>query len=163
MPSSSMRSDHDGGVGDGIARHDGRTRGDRSDDCRGQTDPLVALVALFAVSVGVSLYAGVLDDVSATVGVDRDVATPTLERVHEATTTAGVLDPSSLEDARSVAPDGYESNVSVRAAAREWEAGPPTPTATSSEERVDSAARSVGVRLGPGRVRPGRLRVVVWS
>jgi hypothetical protein len=129
---------------------------------RAQTEPLVALVALFAVSVGVSLYAGALDDVSTTVGVDRDVATPTLERVHDATSTAGVVDPSARASALDVGPDGYDLHVTVRAAETTWHAGPPVPTPKSSAA-VDSAVRSISVRVAPGRVRPGRLRVVVWT
>ena len=132
---------------------------------RAQAEPVVALVALFAVSMGVSLYAGVLDDVSTTVGVDRDVATPTLERAHDATTTAGVIDPHALGRSLAVGPDGYDLNVTVRGANRTWHAGPPAPTRTSrtSSETSDSATRLASVRVAPGRVRPGTLRVVVWS
>lgn len=151
MPFSSMREHPHGS-----ACHEGT---------RAQAEPVVALVALFAVSVGVSLYAGVLGDVSATVGVDRDVATPTLERVHDATTTAGIVDPRALDRGLAVGPDGYDLNVTVEGANRTWHAGPPAPTRTSrtSSETSDSATRSASVRVAPGRVRPGTLRVVVWS
>lgn len=133
---------------------------------RAQTEPTVALVALFAVSVGVSLYAGILTDVSATVGTDRGVATPTLERIHDAASTAGIVSPSALDDARNVGPNGYDLNVTLRSAGQTWRVGsiPPAVVGTfGSADGADSAGRSVSVRIAPGRVRPGRLRVVVWS
>ncbi|SFL02405.1 hypothetical protein SAMN04487950_2011 [Halogranum rubrum] len=140
----------------------------RDGKSRAQTDPLVALVALFAVSVGVSLYAGVLDDVSRAVGVDRDVATPTLERVHDVATSAGVFDPSERHAALAAGPDGYDLNLTVRTdgsdrrPSRTWHAGPSVPDAPP-RATIDSAERVVSVRVAPGEIVPGQLRVVVWS
>lgn len=145
---------------------EGRT--ETSTNSRAQVDPLVALVALFAVSVGVSLYAGVLDDVSRSVGVDRDVATPTLERVHDAATAAGVFDPSERHATLAAGPDGYDVNLTVRIdgherqPSRTWYAGPSVPD-TPPRAAIDSAGRVVSVRVTPGEILPGHLRVVVWS
>jgi hypothetical protein len=126
------------------------------DVARAQTEPLAALAALFAVCAAVTLYAGVLGDV--TPRSERDLASPTLDRVHDAVTTAGVAVPDRLAAAPADGPQGYRVAVTLTAEDREWRAGPtPPPGAT------DAAVRSVGVRLAPGRVRAGRLGVVVWS
>ncbi|MGM0590853.1 MAG: DUF7285 family protein [Halobacteriota archaeon] len=120
---------------------------------RGQVEPTVALVSLLAMCVAIGVYAGVLDDALPVAG--RRLAAPTLERVHDALTSGGVVvgRPATALDA---APSGYRLNLSIRAGGAHWTAGPPTtPTA-------DSASRMVSVRLGPGRIRPGRLRVAVW-
>lgn len=124
---------------------------------RGQVEPLAALVAVFAVGVALSAYAGVVADVLPT--PDRNVADPTVERVHEAVTSAGVAVPGTLPKATGVAPDGYRLNVTLAAAGRTWRAGPTPP---SVESDGDSATRTASVRIAPGRIRPGRLRVVVW-
>lgn len=125
---------------------------------RGQTEPVVALVALFAVCVGVSLYAGVLSDVTTSLGSERDVAGPTLDRVEDAVSTTGIVEPDHADRALDVGPDGYGLHVSVRADGQRWTAGPTSPEG----EATQTASRRVSVRVGPGRVRPGRLQVVVW-
>lgn len=137
----------------------GRTRRRRRNKrTRGQVEPLAALVAVFAVGVALSAYAGVVSDVLPT--PDRNVADPTVERVHEAVTTAGVAVPERLPKAITAAPDGYRLNVTLTAAGRRWHAGPTPPSVDSD---ADSAARAMSVRIDPGRIRPGRLRVVAWS
>jgi CHASE1-domain containing sensor protein len=139
-----------------MSRSSAREAADRPDAARGQTEPLAALAALFAVCAAVTLYVGVLGDV--TPGSDRDLASPTLDRVHDAVTTAGVAVPDRLSAAPAAGPDGYRVAATLTVADREWRVGPtPPPRAT------DVAVRSVGVRIVPGRVRAGRLRVVVWS
>ncbi|MFB6160815.1 MAG: hypothetical protein ABEJ61_06520 [Haloferacaceae archaeon] len=128
----------------------------RSSARRGQVEPTAALAATFAVVVGLGLYAGALAD--AMPGRhDRDLAAPALERVHDALTPRGaVVVPTRVGDARAAGPDGFRTNVTVRTAAGRFAAGPVAPP------DADSESQSVGVRLGPGRVRPGTLRVVVW-
>ncbi|SDM10698.1 hypothetical protein SAMN04487949_0873 [Halogranum gelatinilyticum] len=128
------------------------------EETRGQTEPVVALVALFAVCVGVSLYAGVLSDVTTSLGSERDVAGPTLDRVEHAISTTGILDPVREERALDAGPDGYGLHVSVRADGQRWTAGPTPP----EDEATQTASRRVGVRVGSGQIRPGRLQVVVW-
>ncbi|WP_129114866.1 DUF7285 family protein [Halegenticoccus tardaugens] len=126
-------------------------------ETRGQAEPTAALAAVFAVCLGLGLYAGILGDATPT--TDRDLAEPTLDRVHGVLSSGGVVDAAdrgSLVDGRDVGPDGYEINVSVRTAEREWSAGPVPPG------RADRASRSVSVRRSPGRISPGELRVAVW-
>jgi hypothetical protein len=119
--------------------------------------PTAALAATFAVVVGLGLYAGVLAD--ATPGRDdRALADPALDRAHAALSPEGtVVLPERVRSAVTTGPDGYRTNVTVRTAARRWSAGPPAPRS------AETAARSVGVRLGPADVRAGTLRVEVWA
>jgi hypothetical protein len=127
----------------------------RSSGRRGQVEPTAALVVLLAVCGAVTTYAVAVD--GAAPDTDRDVAEPTLDRVVSALESGGVVDPDALGRASHHAPRGYRLNVTVAAAGRRWRVGPtPPPTA-----RV--AWRPVGVRLGPARIRPGRVRVEVWT
>jgi hypothetical protein len=124
---------------------------------RGQVEPAAAIVVLLAVTGAISAYAAALGGAG---GADeRALAEPTLERVAETLGTGGVAHPSRTHRARRVGPSGYRLNVTVAAAGRRWHAGvtPPRDTAT------DAASRAMSVRLGPGRIRPGRVRVEVWS
>lgn len=120
---------------------------------RGQTEPLAALVAVAAVCLALSLYAGALD--SALPGAsDRDVARVTLDRVDRNLSPAGVVRPSRIDAA--AAPEGYHLNLTLAAGGARWAVGP-TPPRTA-----DTARDGVPVRLGPARIRPGVLRVAVW-
>ena len=127
-----------------------------TDSARAQVEPLAALAAVFAVCVGLALYAGVLSSV--TPGTSRDLADPTLDRAHDRLSTGGVAVPERLDAAQAVGPDGYGLNASLSADDRQWGVGPTPPPGVT-----DTASRSAGVRVAPGRVVPGRLRVVVWS
>lgn len=122
---------------------------------RGQLSPTAALVAVATIGMALSLYATVFAGVLPLPG--SDVAEPTLDRVHDTVEVAGVADPSRLERAVETGPDGYRLHVSLRSEGRHWAVGPTPPTA-----EVDTASRRVAVRKGPGNVRSGRLRVVVW-
>lgn len=128
---------------------------------RGQVEPTAALVALLAVCVGVSTYAATLE--GAGYGSDRDVADPTLDRVVDRLAAGGVADPTRRRRARHAGPAGYRLNVTVAAAGRRWHAGPTPPAGANERHGIDTASRPLGVRLAPGRVRPGRVRVEVWS
>lgn len=121
---------------------------------RGQTEPLAALVALFAVCAGVSLYATVLGGVAP--AADRDLADPALERVRDAASEGGAVRPCALSTAVDAGPDGRRLNATLSAGDRRWSVGPTPPA------RADRASRAASVRLAPGRVRPGRLSVRVW-
>jgi hypothetical protein len=121
---------------------------------RAQVEPLAALAALFAVSIGLSAYAAVVADAGRP--TDRDRAGPALAAVDDAVTVHGVVRPARLDRALGVAPRGAHLNVTVTTDDRQWSAGPP-PTV-----RGDRASRRVSVSLGPGRSRVGRLAVVVW-
>lgn len=123
---------------------------------RAQVEPFAAIVAVFAVGVGLTVYAGALDaSVPGTSG--RDVARPTLDRVSDSLGGGGVLDPRQLGNATTVTPAGYRLNVTLEAADQRWQVGPSPP------EAADRASERVSVRLAPGRVRPGLLEVWVWQ
>ncbi|MDG5775856.1 hypothetical protein VB773_17575 [Haloarculaceae archaeon H-GB2-1] len=128
----------------------------RSSARRGQTEPIAALVAVVAICLGLSLYVGVLDGALPD-SRDRQVADHAVDTVERASSVAGVVRPSRLSTARSTAPDGYRCNVTLVVDDRRWTAGPAPPN------RTQTASRRVSARIGPGRIRPGTLRVVVWS
>ncbi|MFC6836505.1 DUF7285 family protein [Halomarina ordinaria] len=121
---------------------------------RGQVEPLAALVALVVLCLAVGVYAGVVSDVLAdgepgpTVAADRAAAlvAPT-----------GVAAPPDLPRALDAAPEGARLNATLVAGDRRWRVGPPAPPGEPT------ASHPVSVRLAPGRVVPGTLRVVVWS
>lgn len=125
---------------------------------RGETQPVAALVAVMAVCLALSAYSVGLDRALPEASDrDRGIAKPTLERVTDAVGDGRVVDPDDLEAGPPAGPDGYEVNVTLSTGDRNWSAGPEPP------ETAESAARPVGVRLEPGRTRPGRLRVEVWT
>lgn len=132
---------------------------DRRSGTRAQTTPLVALIALFAVCTGISLYAAGLDSMLPT-GTDNELADPTLDRVHDAVSTGGVVDPVALLRASRVAPDGYRVAVAVRTARGRWTNGRRPPS--DGRPGVDRATRPVSVAAGGGEVIWGRLTVWVW-
>lgn len=105
--------------------------------------------------MALSLYATVFAGVVPT--PDRNVAEPTLERVHNTVVTAGVAVPSRLDQATAAGPDGYRLHVLLQLGSQRWAVGPAPPT-----NGVETASRRAAVRTGPGSVRTGRLRVVVW-
>mgnify|MGYP006876369653 FL=1 len=125
---------------------------------RGQTTPIVALVALFAVCAGVSLYATTLLGVTPT-GTGNALAEPTLERVYDAVNEGGGVSPPGLSRTERVAPDGYRLAVTITTENGRWTTGPRPP---AGSEGVDTATRPVAVSTAEGGVTWGRLRVRVW-
>lgn len=125
---------------------------------RAATEPLVAIVAVFAVAVGLTTYAGLYD--GALPGeTERDVASPTLQRAYAALAPAGVVEPDRLSLDTLAAfdgPEGYRVRVSVTTGGDEWHVGPDAP------HGADTAFRLVTVRVAPGVNRPGKLGVAVW-
>lgn len=121
---------------------------------RGATEPLAATVAVALVCTGLSIYAGAVDDRTPPPRDERLRAEQLLDRVADRLGEDGVVDPSGLD--RSVLDGAIRANVTVTSEAVERQAGPtPPPGATA-------ASRRLSVRLGPGEISPGRLRVVVW-
>jgi hypothetical protein len=121
-----------------------------------QTEPLAALVAVFALGLGLSLYAGVLDTTLPLLSSDSEITPAAADRLVAESSSFGVLDPPIADAVAAARPTGYGLNATVRAEGSVWTGGPP---------RVDSAdctVRSVSVRTAPGQVRPGRLEVCVW-
>jgi len=126
----------------------------RSSD-RAQTEPLAALVAVVMVSLGLGLYAGVLDT-ELPGQHDRHLAETTLSAVEDHLAPAGVVEPVRTEDSPAAGPTGYETHVVVTTAGERWRAGPTPP------ENARRASERAAVRVGPGQVVTGTLRVVVW-
>lgn len=126
----------------------------RSSACRGQAEPLVAVVAVFAVGVGLTVYAGALED--ARPEGDEPSVQPALDRAERAVSEGGVVEPRRLSAAPEVAPGSHRLNATVETQGEQWQVGP-TPPATA---RI--ATTRVSVRTAPGEVRPGRLTVRVW-
>jgi len=124
---------------------------------RAQVYPLAALVAVLAVTAGIVVYAGTLEN-SLRTQPDRETAHTTLDSVARTLQTAGVVDPGRLDETADTIPDGWHVNVSLRADGRRWARGP----VPASESLIRSASRRVSVRVAPTVVRPGRLQVVLW-
>jgi len=122
---------------------------------RGQASPTATLVAVAAVGLGLSLYATVVTGVVPT--ADREVAEPTLSRTHDAVAPAGVASPDRIEAAVSAGPTGWSVRVELRAGSRYWAAG----DAPAPDADTQSSGRRVPIRITPGRVESGWLRVVV--
>ena len=126
----------------------------RSSARRGQVEPLAAIAAVFALGVGLTVYAGALTD--ALPGGSEPSVQPTLGSAERAVSDGGVVDPGRLTAARAATPDGHRLNATLETDERRWHLGPTPPgTARNGTARVS-------VRTAPGRVRPGRLTVRIW-
>lgn len=123
---------------------------------RGQVEPLAALAAVFAIGVGLALYAGALDATLPRLAPSREMAPTAADRlVAEASSFGGVVPPLA-EPVAAATPTGYDLNATLRTANGTWTGGPPAPAGT------DCQYRTVTVRVAPGRVRPAGLEVCVW-
>ncbi|WP_224332499.1 DUF7285 family protein [Haloprofundus halobius] len=129
-------------------------------ESRAQTEPTTALVAVFAVVVALSLYAVTFEEAVPT--GERAISETTLERASAEITDGGVADPTALGRARDAAPAGYRLNLSLAVGERRWTVGSVDPANVDGEGAADRASRRLSVRLAPGVVRPGHLRVAVW-
>ena len=131
----------------------------RSSD-NGGTEPLAALVAVAVVCSAVSLYAG-LFPVPPSADQRAAAAERLLDHVYGRTAGTGVVRPGWLERLPSERQwqGRWRVNVSVQTGPVTWQRGPNPPAGASN---VGTATRQVSVRQLSGRVRPGRLRVVVW-
>ncbi|MDQ2073107.1 DUF7285 family protein [Haloarcula sp. NS06] len=124
---------------------------------RGTTEPVAALVAVFAVTLGVSLYAGVVDQAFGTLDDDRNIATPTADAVEQRLSSTGVVQPEGIDNALDAVPANYHGNATITATTGErWSGGRESPS------NADTETRTVSVRVGPGAVRRGTLTVRVW-
>ncbi|EMA06823.1 hypothetical protein SAMN05443574_105253 [Haloarcula vallismortis] len=124
---------------------------------RATTEPLAALVAVFAITLGVSLYAGVVDEAFGTLDDARNIATPTADTVEQRLSSAGVVRPERVDNALDAVPANYHGNVTITATTGErWGGGREPPS------NADTETRTVSVRVGPGAVRRGTLTVRVW-
>lgn len=123
---------------------------------RGQFEPLVALAAVLAVSAGITLYTGTLDD-AVPPDRGRETAETVRDRVRGTLVSTGVASPGRLDAAMGAIPNGWRANVTLTAGGQRWHRGP---VPSGSSER---ATTRVSVRLGPKRIVPGQLRVIVWQ
>jgi hypothetical protein len=122
---------------------------------RAQFEPVVALVAVLAVSAGLVTYA---DTLSGVLPGDRDrqTARTALDRVHDRLRVAGGVVPERLDRALAAVPEGWRAEVSLRSGGKDWQRGPDPPAENLS------ARRRVSVRLTGSEHEPGTLRVVLW-
>ena len=130
----------------------------RSSDS-GQVEPTAALAAVLAVCVGLSVYAGVAEDVvsAETLAAGPDAtARQTADAVADAARSSGSVIPGRLDGALDAGPSGHRVNATLRTADRRWTAGPAPP------DRATSARIRVTARVGPADVDPATLRVEVW-
>jgi hypothetical protein len=122
---------------------------------RAQFGPLPALAATVVIAAALALYAtglyGAFPDPS-----DPRVAEPTLERAASALADDGVVDPERLERALASAPSGYDAAFVLTAADDRWRVGRASPPDAAT------ATRPVSVRVAPGVVVAGHLRVEIW-
>lgn len=123
---------------------------------RAQFEPVVALVAVLAVSAGLVAYADALGRTLPD-GPDRETARIALDAVHDGLRVAGVALPGRLDEALRAVPDRWQANATLRTRAGSWHHGPPPPGDGME------AQRRVSVKVGPSDLRPGKLRVVVWQ
>jgi hypothetical protein len=126
---------------------------------RGQVEPTAALAAVFAVCVGLSLYAGVVGDVVSPVTTSAGsggTARQAADAVADAARSSGALVPERLAGAVEAGPSGHRLNATLSTADRRWTAGP-TPPAGATPARL-----RVSARVGPADVDPATLRVEVW-
>jgi len=122
---------------------------------RGQTEPLAALVAVAVMALALGLYAGVLD-AELPGQQERQVAETALSAVEDHVATAGVVRPGRTADSPAAGPTGYETRVVLTTDDDRWTGGPSPP------DGARRASERVSVHVGPSRVVPGRLTVVVW-
>jgi hypothetical protein len=119
---------------------------------RGYVEPLAALAGVLALGVALTLYAGALNGTAPS--AERHRATVVLDSTVADAAALGVLGVSDLEIPET--PAGWSVNLTLETVSGRWTYGdPPSPTA-------DRSSRRVSVRVEPGSVEPGQLRVAVW-
>lgn len=142
---------------------------------RGQTEPLAALVAVAAVCLAVSTYAGTLSGVVPALDSERTVGEGTAQRVWHQLAEDGIYtadSPLGTEIQTASLPRGYYVTVNVTCVCDDGRldsvaSGQFGPDGESSTAQPPADAerfeRPVALRLDRGEVRPGRLSVVVWN
>ena len=119
---------------------------------RGYVEPVAALVAVFALGLGLALYAGTLHETRP--ATDRGVAETVLASLQQDAEVLGTLEPARLGKAKP--PANWSTNVTLVTGDGRWVHG------TVPPPRARRATTQVAVRRAPGRVVPGRLEVAVW-
>ena len=126
---------------------------------RGQVEPIAALVALLAVGVGLSLYAGAIASVDATTE-SRETADVVLDRVHDEITVAGVSHPDRLAVPADIPISDRRVGVGLFTREGRWLAGKRNASRPYPPD-VTVVERTVSVRIAPGEQVRGELRAVV--
>lgn len=116
-----------------------------------------ALAAVLAITMVLSLYAGVYDDTIPTRTDEPSVASTT-DRLLHALTTGAVIDPTALTHATidAAIPESIAVAVTVYTHHHRWSVGPTPP------DHATRTVRTVPVRV-EGEVHIGHLQVVVWT
>lgn len=142
---------------------------------RGQTEPLAALVAVAVVCLAISMHAGFLTGLIPQFGDDRSLGDATAERVWGAISEDGIYDSGTRLAARvepETLPEGAYVDVNVTYVGDGgWleSAGNATfgphgdPVQLEPPATAERRERVLPIRFGPGEIRPGTLRVVIWS
>ena len=142
---------------------------------RGQTEPLAALVAVAAICVAVSVYAGFASALLPDIGGDRRTDRATLDSVWADASTDGVLPTdgplADRIDAETL-PRGYHVVVRVTVVGGDGRLETVGHAAFDADgsrarleppERASTRSRPVPVRVDDGEILPGTLGVVIWD
>lgn len=119
-----------------------------SSECRGQVEPLPALLALSVFAIGLSLYGGVLDGIA--IGTESEIREATVNEVQATLSEGSVIVPERLESRSGDLPE--DVSISLRSDGRTWTYG------LSLDDPDNSRLRHVLVRTDEGE-KPGILRV----
>lgn len=119
---------------------------------RGYVEPVAALAAVFALGLGLTLYAVTFHETRS--APDRRVAETVLASLQQDAEVLGTLEPARLR--RADPPANWSANVTLVTGESRWARGDVPPP------RARRATAQVAVRRAPGRVVPGRLEVAVW-
>lgn len=124
-------------------------------DCRGQAEPIAAIVAVLAIGIGLALYAGVAADRQPE--TEPTDAEATMERV-----TADLLEDGVYGSDRLARPERYERPGEAVRITIEWK-GRPMSYGPRAPPDADVARRPITVQAASGAQHSGVLIVEVWE
>lgn len=125
-----------------------------SSACRGQVEPLPALLALAAFAVALSLYGTTLEGVP--VLDDPSVPDSEIDSVVATLDEGTVVQPGRLDRLAGYSDQSNRQAVAITAGGSTWRRGPRPPA------DAQSASRRVLVDT-PDGIRPGTVRVSTWT
>ena len=161
--------------GQPAGRQSSDTRETTGRQARGQTEPLAALVAVAVVCLAVSIHAGFLTGLVPQLGSDRSLGGGTAERVWERISENAIYDGTgNLTDRidAETLPQGRSVRITVTSVGGDGRLdtvdsktfGPQaTPVSFDPPDSAQRYERPVPIRFARGDIRPGTLRVVIWS
>lgn len=130
----------------------------RSSARRAQVEPVPALVAVVVLCLAVGAYATVRADVLPNGENDAPANAVLAETVDAATLNGSVVVNPTTLDVDSVVPEGYEVTITIVAGDHEW-----THSTENPPPDAASDSRRAPVQVAPGTIRPGQIRVEVWT